>query len=190
MNTAFPLSFSISGAILVLSIFWNGDLIHMRKILCLVLLLLCLFPAFAENLAPGTEPDYIHLYDLGHPLRELCEAIGAEVERISYDKRNEPHFSDRVLERLLAYQMENGLEPSGVFDPDTLRRLLEIDKPACGDLLVWIPMHGGSKYHLSPECSNMDEPRQMPVDCALCFDYSSCKKCNTDSNLRPYGWQP
>lgn len=160
----------------------------MRKILCLILCLLCIFPACAENLAPDQEPSYIRLGDTGYPLERLCSYIGADVEFVKVSDRIEPVFNEGVLETLLAYQKENDLELTGEFDPDTLRCILNSYEPECGTLLVWLPMHGGVKYHDDPERCNMLESRQMPVDCAIWFDYTSCGRCDTDIKLSVYGW--
>ena len=163
----------------------------MRKILSFLLcLLLCCSPACAENLTPGADPNYIHLGDLGYPLERLCRSIGVDAEFVKDDERIEPICNDSVLEALLAYQEENGLEPTGEFDPDTLRCILNTYRPECGDLLVWIPMHGGVKYHDNPGCCDMLEPRQMPVDCVMWFGYDSCGRCKPNIELRRCGWMP
>lgn len=157
----------------------------MRKFLCVLLcLLLCISSALAEQ----EEPNYIHLYDQGHPIEELCEAIGAEPVYVKDGKVTEVQFHDDTLEALLAYQQKNELEPSGVFDPATLRCILGLTEPEYGDLLVWIPMHGGIKYHIKSSCPGMYEPRQMPVDCAKAFDFSSCGKCTPDLILHMQGY--
>ncbi len=43
---------------------------------------------------------------------------------------------------------------------------------------VWIPTHGGTKYHSSPDCSNMDGPRQVTVEEALSLGFTPCSKCH------------
>lgn len=157
----------------------------MRRFLCILLcLLLCVFPTLAEQ----EEPNYIHLYDQGYPMEKLCEAIGADLVYVEDGKRIEAQFHDSILEVLLAYQRENSLEPTGMFDPATLRCILGLAEPEYGNLLVWIPMHGGIKYHINADCSKMYEPRQMPVDCAKALDYGNCGKCKPNFELQRHGY--
>lgn len=41
---------------------------------------------------------------------------------------------------------------------------------------VWVSK-SGKKYHLSPDCSGMKNPRKMTLDEALSHHYSPCSKC-------------
>lgn len=43
-------------------------------------------------------------------------------------------------------------------------------------MMVWIPQ-SGSKYHSSPNCSNMKNPTQVTVSQAEAWGYEPCKKC-------------
>lgn len=121
-------------------------------------------------------------------MEKLCEAIGVELVYVEDGKRIEAQFHDGALKALLAYQQKNNLKPSGMFDPATLRCILGLTEPDYGDLLVWIPMHGGIKFHKSPTCCKMYEPRQMPVDCAKALDFSNCGKCKPILELRRHGY--
>ena len=42
---------------------------------------------------------------------------------------------------------------------------------------VWIPTKGGTKYHASAECSNMEEPQKVTKDEAKAQGFTACKKC-------------
>ncbi len=42
---------------------------------------------------------------------------------------------------------------------------------------VWIPVKGGTKFHMGPDCSNMDKPQKVTVKKAVEKGYSACKKC-------------
>lgn len=42
---------------------------------------------------------------------------------------------------------------------------------------VWVPVHGGTKYHLDAECSDMRDPVYVSVDTAASYGFSACKKC-------------
>lgn len=43
--------------------------------------------------------------------------------------------------------------------------------------LVWVPVHGGTKYHRRAGCSNMEDPMQVTVETALANGYTPCKRC-------------
>ena len=45
------------------------------------------------------------------------------------------------------------------------------------ELLVWIPTKGGTKYHSTSTCSNMDGPIQVTVSEAESKGFTPCKKC-------------
>ena len=44
-------------------------------------------------------------------------------------------------------------------------------------ILVWVPVHGGTKYHSDPGCSNMKDPRQVTQQQAMAEGFAPCKKC-------------
>ena len=44
--------------------------------------------------------------------------------------------------------------------------------------LVWIPMHGGQKYHANHTCSEMDRPVHVSVETARANGYTRCERCS------------
>lgn len=42
--------------------------------------------------------------------------------------------------------------------------------------MVWIP-NSGTKYHDDSSCSNMNSPREVPLEEAEQMGYTPCKKC-------------
>lgn len=42
---------------------------------------------------------------------------------------------------------------------------------------VWIPTKGGTKYHSTSTCSNMEEPRQVRFEEATLLGFTQCSKC-------------
>ena len=48
------------------------------------------------------------------------------------------------------------------------------DDASAGEELVWITQ-SGSKYHRTAECSNMGDPREIKISCALSAGYMACK---------------
>lgn len=143
----------------------------MRRMIAalLAVLLLSAFAALGE--ASG---NYIRYGDTDRVVLELQLQLGIEED----GKTNAPLFGDRTLAALLDWQSANGLEPTGEFDPETLIMLLGVSQyDADNNIIVWIPMHGGIKYHREAKCSNMNEPRQMPLSCADKMGFSYCRKC-------------
>ena len=43
--------------------------------------------------------------------------------------------------------------------------------------LVWIPIHGGTKYHRKSTCSNMKDPEQVTKEEAIERGFDPCGKC-------------
>jgi hypothetical protein len=43
--------------------------------------------------------------------------------------------------------------------------------------MVWVPTHGGKKYHASSSCSNMKNPRKVTLSEAKKEGFTACKKC-------------
>lgn len=138
------------------------------------LLALCLL--FSAALAEGyAAPNYISAEDYGEPLRVLQDYLGVtEIDPV----RKQPCFGEQTLAALEQFQYEYGLEATYEFDAETLYTLLGL--PAMdeySDPLVWIPMHGGERYHINPLCSLMLDPQQMPESCASALEYLPCSKC-------------
>ncbi len=52
-----------------------------------------------------------------------------------------------------------------------------IPEPETGGDLVWIPTHGGTKYHRSASCSNMIDPIQVSRETAIANGFTACKRC-------------
>ena len=43
--------------------------------------------------------------------------------------------------------------------------------------MVWIPTHGGKKYHSKSTCSNMKDPEKVTLSNAKKQGFTACKKC-------------
>ena len=43
--------------------------------------------------------------------------------------------------------------------------------------MVWIPTHGGKKYHSKSTCSNMKDPEKVTLSQAKEKGFTACKKC-------------
>lgn len=42
---------------------------------------------------------------------------------------------------------------------------------------VWIPTHGGKKYHSKSSCSGMKDPEKVSLSTAKQRGFTACKKC-------------
>ena len=147
----------------------------MRR-LTLIFLILALInaTAFCESVQ---EYNFISFGDEGYPVGAFFRIIG--FTSVYYDAPSdddEPVFTNSALEYLTAYQSEHGLEATGCFDSETALYITADMEPEISTL-VWIPMHGGHKYHNDPECSNMIGPREIPKSAALALDFTYCKRC-------------
>lgn len=118
--------------------------------------------------------DFIQLGDYGSVVGALQALLG-----VSESAQDDPFFGERTLAALKDYQHERDLPADGEFSPQTLCALLGVcaDDPQAGQM-VWIPMHGGERYHSKATCSNMLAPRLIPLACALEMDFTPCKRCH------------
>lgn len=65
-------------------------------------------------------------------------------------------------------QKETGISK----DPES-----EKDTYQLSDSMVWVPTKGGTKYHRSSDCSNMDGPRHITKSQAISEGFTPCKRC-------------
>lgn len=141
----------------------------MRKFLAALLafVLLCV-PALANS------SDYIQYGDTDEVVGELQSLLGVH----ETGRDDAPIFGDSTLRAVESLQYDYGLPVTGEFDPETLCALMGVYIDAYEDYyLVWIPMHGGTRYHCDDECSNMDGPRLIPWECADLLGFTPCKRC-------------
>ena len=144
----------------------------LRRILPIFLALLLLIPALAETPAPAS--DYIQLGDTDDVIGQIQSLLGI----VETNADETPIYGDYTQRTVEDYQTENALTVTGDITPETLLLLLDI--PADADNannLVWIPLHGGARYHKDEDCSNMDGPRLVPQPCAEALEFTPCKRC-------------
>lgn len=55
-------------------------------------------------------------------------------------------------------------------------RFRGLDPSAKLEQMVWVP-RSGEKYHKTSTCSNMKNPRKVPLSDAIRFGYEPCKRC-------------
>lgn len=46
------------------------------------------------------------------------------------------------------------------------------------EVMVWIPTHGGTKYHSRSSCSGMENPQQVTLEEAQALGFTPCKRCH------------
>lgn len=148
----------------------------MKKFLIAALIAALLLCCTAlANSVPAYMPDYISYGDSGDPLNYLQELLGVDENDPVY---REPIFGDETYQALAQFQYEYDLAATCEFDAETLYTLLGFDlRDLANDFLVWIPMHGGARYHSIPSCSSMIYPQQMPEACAYYLGFSACGTC-------------
>jgi len=125
--------------------------------------------AFAEIEA---DEWYIRYGDYGEPIGDLQYLLGV------YEKYyDDYYFGEITYNALLDYQYEMRLEETGYFDDATLESLLGVRARTKDDrYLVWVPMFGGTRYHVQYNCGGMLEARQMELICAEALGYYPCMR--------------
>lgn len=94
-------------------------------------------------------------------------------------------FDEDVTFAIMAFQEQNGLEATGYMDDETLTLLIwglsveELNEAISDNLTeyVWLPTHGGQKFHADETCSGMIEPRIVTARNAIALGVSPCRKC-------------
>ena len=122
---------------------------------------------------------YISYGDSGDPVGWFQELLGVrETHVFNYYGDTEPYFGEVTRKAVRTFQRDWGLTVNGRLDANTLYALLDLPfYTTVEDPLVWIPMYGGTRYHSRPNCSNILEPREMPVSCAEDCGFVPCARC-------------
>ena len=122
---------------------------------------------------------YISYGDSGEPVGWFQELLGVrEVHVYNYRGDTEPYFGEETRRAVRAFQRQYDLTVNGRLDANTLYTLLDLPYyTTYEDPLVWIPMYGGTRYHGKSTCSNILEPREMPMTCAEDCGFLPCARC-------------
>ena len=147
----------------------------MKRIASFVLTLLLILSLCACSLPqakPAEEP--IDELELVEEAEETSEAEAPE-ERPIMPEEAAPEASEQEA------PSGNGTAPagdtSGGSGQDSSGGSVTIPEPETGGDLVWIPTHGGTKYHRSARCSNMIDPIQVSRETAIANGFTACKRC-------------
>jgi len=92
-------------------------------------------------------------------------------------------FSEEMHNAVMAFQSMHGLDETGMLDDETLTLLIwglddESDEEQS---VVYVPTHGGEKYHRTITCSSMQNPRKMSLRNADALSIDYCEKCSKPS---------
>ncbi len=112
-------------------------------------------------------------------------------------------FTAETTAAVKRFQRDNGLEPTGMMDDDTLTLLiwgmlpeeLDLTKPyvygnaSTIPATVYVPVVGGKKRHATAQCCNMDHPRKVSIRNAEAVGFDACKidGCERDMEVLLYG---
>ena len=148
----------------------------LKRILA-ILMLICLLltgTAFA-----AAKRYFISYGDYGDVVGYLQDIIGVNESYFDeYTRRYVPYFSTETRSVLRSIQKQYGLTVNGRFDDATMYLVLNLPYQSVElDPNVWIPMHGGTKYHLNPNCSGIYDAREMPESCAYQLGFDPCARC-------------
>jgi peptidoglycan hydrolase-like protein with peptidoglycan-binding domain len=102
-------------------------------------------------------------------LKERLVELGY-MEDFSNDK-----YDEKTKEAVRAFQVRNDLPADGIAGEDTLSLLFS--EKARQQVWVWIPTHGGTKYHGSSGCSKMIDPIRITLEEAHKRGYDACGRC-------------
>lgn len=129
----------------------------------------------AETAAEGTEmPDPVLPEEPAAPEEAPIPDAPSEVQPENAEAAEMPETEQEA-------PSGNGTAPagdtSGGSGQDSSGGSVTIPEPVTGGDLVWIPTHGGTKYHCSARCSNMIDPIQVSRETAIANGFTACKRC-------------
>lgn len=73
--------------------------------------------------------------------------------------------------------LEDAIQSKGATTEVVTTEALTAETSSSADM-VWIPTHGGKKYHSRSDCSGMKEPIQVTEEEAISRGYTPCKRCH------------
>lgn len=120
----------------------------------------------------------------GHPYlcTECATRDQTEAEANSYYQQG---YSDGLSEGLQQSRIEAYNEGySKGYERGKITSSVEVeqyaysyDEPEQNEEMVWVPVHGGTKYHSYSSCSNMKDPVYITLSEAVAYGYTPCSKC-------------
>ena len=157
--------------------------------------------AFAESKSniPCTCKDnpctcFIQLGDEGGFVKVIIEYL--QEQGYVDGKTSTGIFSEDIVQAVIQFQYDNGLDCTGMMDDDTLtllfwglipeeldrKRPLKRDDASTYPDTVYIPTDGGKKRHAKPTCSGMLDPRKVSIRNATVAGFDPCGKkgCQKD----------
>ena len=167
----------------------------MKRLICFLLCLLHIAPAFSED-----APVNSFACDCGFDAEknESCSCflqegdIGPFVNGVIVLLKERGYlaqqhargvFDAEVIEAVKRFQYDVDLAETGVLDHETLSYLLlygvfdEMHFFSDEDVLLWVPTDGGDKLHKSKYCSEMIAPRKISERNALLMSIEKCEHC-------------
>lgn len=146
-------------------------------------------PIMPEETAPeASEPEALPPEET-EPAAAAAEGAEVQPENAEAAEMPEPEAPERTEAAQTPTDAEpeqeapsgNGTAPagdtSGGSGQDSSGGSVTIPEPETGGDLVWIPTHGGTKYHRSAKCSNMIDPIQVSRETAIANGFTACKRC-------------
>lgn len=170
----------------------------MKRLLALLLVLLSLFGEALADPWSGTAEELAQaLTGAGYPLRQMkAESAarvtfrGGAIEVFASAAEGEAALAETDASARLIDNVLLTREPAQVTShyEAALEAILsgedvpEYDAAAVRteqayETKVWIPIHGGVKYHAKATCSNMKDPDEVTVREAISKGFDACKRC-------------
>ena len=124
---------------------------------------------------------FIQLGDIGFPVKRIIEVL--QEKGYLGELKRQDEFTPDVQNAVIAFQSDQGLECTGWMDDETLNAMLFSmlpDKTSRYEEERWldicyVPTDGGKRYHTSPKCCAMLNPRMISRLNAERLGISHCK---------------
>lgn len=100
-------------------------------------------------------------------------SVVADSEAASSEANSAPEESSEAASApALSTDRSTGSSAASVAPPDQSEAESEEQV-----IMVWIPTHGGTKYHSKSTCSNMDDPEEVTLEEAKAMGFTPCGRC-------------
>ena len=158
----------------------------MKKLACIMLSVIMLLSLAAcgsddgpDEYRQADEPVISESIEYNEPANTLPEKLPAAetVPEPDVQPTLQPDLTPESTPEPASQQSDADTPTPGKDRPAKDGAVVTIPLPETEGNLVWIPVHGGTKYHTHSGCSDMREPIQVSKETAVKNGFTACKRC-------------
>ena len=133
-------------------------------------------PTIEPTTAPTTEPPHTHSFSAATcTAPKTCSCGATEGEANGHNWKDATCSDPKIC---TVCGTTSGLTAGHNFSNGKCTTCGKADPDYNHETMVWIPTHGGTKYHTHAGCSNMEDPEQVTQSEAESRGFTPCKRCH------------